>query len=204
MTRTLLTTTSILLATTITAHADGAYYVKLFGGASDLQADTFSFGGAVTGTDVDTGVIAGGAFGYDYAGSPWQAEVEYTYRSADVTPAASLGIGGDYASTSLMVNGLYSFATNGALRPYVGAGIGFVTEVDLDIDAGPAAGEYEDSGVFAAQVMVGADYALSDSVGLFGELRYFTAGSQTLEGASGTIEADYDSIDAVIGLSIRF
>lgn len=103
-----------------------------------------------------------------------------------------------------MVNGLYTFATNGALTPYVGAGISFVIEVDLDVDAGPAAGEYEDSGVFAAQVMVGADYALSDSVGLYGELRYFTAGSQTLEAAGDTIEADYDSIDATIGLSIWF
>ncbi|MEL7261098.1 MAG: hypothetical protein AAGK69_06955 [Pseudomonadota bacterium] len=72
------------------------------------------------------------------------------------------------------------------------------------MDAGPAAGEYEDSGVFAAQVMVGAAYPVSDRVDLYGELRYFTAGSQTLDGAAGAIEADYDSFDANISLTITF
>ncbi|MEL6619322.1 MAG: outer membrane beta-barrel protein [Pseudomonadota bacterium] len=204
MTRTLLLTTCLLTASTLTARADGSFYVKLFGGLSDLQVDTLSFGSTTSQADFDTGIAAGGAFGYDYAGSPWQAEIEYTYRSADITPAASLGTGGDYASTSLMVNGIYAFSAAGAVKPYVGAGIGFMTEVDLDIEGGAAAGEYEDSGVFAAQVMVGAEYAVSDRVGLYGELRYFTAGSQTMTGGSGTIEADYDSLDAIVGLSIRF
>ncbi|MEM7630438.1 MAG: outer membrane beta-barrel protein [Pseudomonadota bacterium] len=204
MTRTLLLGTSLLIATTLSAQADGSYYVKLFGGASDLRSDTLSFGGAVSDATFDTGVVAGGAFGYDYAGSPWRAEVEYAYRSSDVTPAASFGTGGDFASTALMVNGIYTFSTPGAVQPYVGVGLGFLTEVDLDIDAGPAAGEYEDSGVFAAQVIVGAAYPVSDRVDLYGELRYFTAGSQTLDGAAGAIEADYDSFDAIIGLTITF
>ncbi|MEL6565462.1 MAG: hypothetical protein AAFQ59_13555 [Pseudomonadota bacterium] len=72
------------------------------------------------------------------------------------------------------------------------------------MDAGPAAGEYEDSGVFAAQVMVGAAYSVSDRVDLYGELRYFMAGSQILDGTAGAIEADYDSCDAIIGLTITF
>ncbi len=204
MTRILLLSTTLVAALAPTARADGSYYVKLFGGASDLRTDTFSFGGTVSDVDVDTGVVAGGAFGYDYADSPWRAELEYTYRSADVTPATSLGTASDYAATAFMINGIYTFSTTGTLTPYVGAGIGVLTEVDLDIEGGAAAGEYEDSGVFAAQIMVGAEYPVSDRVGLYGELRYFAAGSQTLDGTAGTIDADYDSIEALVGLSIRF
>jgi len=194
-----------VLTVPATGHADGDFYFKGFGGVSDLQSDTLSFGGAASSVDYDTGVIFGGAFGYDYAGSPWRSEIEYAYRSSDATPVPSIGTGGDFASTSLMINGFYSFGGSGALRPYAGLGIGVVTEIDFDIDAGPAAGEYNDSGGFAAQLMVGADYAVSDRVSLFGELRYFSAGSQTLDGPGGsTFEADYDSLDALVGLTVRF
>ena len=104
-----------------------------------------------------------------------------------------------------MVNGVYAFGTTGAVTPYVGFGLGVMTEVDFDVDAGPAAGEYNDTGVLAAQVMAGAEFAVSDRVALFGELRYFTAGSQTLEGPGGTvIEAGYDSLDTFAGLTVRF
>lgn len=205
MTRTLLLSSTLLIAATLNVKADGTYYLKAFGGLSDLTTDTLSFGGVPSDPDLDSGAIFGGAVGYDYAGSPWRAEIEYAYRTADANSPASLGTGGDFASTSLMVNGFYSFSTVSAVTPYVGLGLGVMTEVDLDIDAGPAVGEYKDSGVFAAQIMVGANYAISDRVALFGELRYFTAGSQTLEGPGGArIKTDYDSVDAMVGLSIRF
>ncbi|WP_415404712.1 outer membrane protein [Tateyamaria sp. SN3-11] len=187
------------------ALADGDVYFKAFGGLSDLRSDSLTFGGAGSTADYDTGAIFGGALGYDYAGSPWRSEIEFAYRSSDATLGATLGTGGDFASTSVMINGIYAFPTAGALAPYVGVGLGVMTEVDFDIDAGPAAGEYNDTGVFAAQLMVGADYAVSERVGLFGELRYFTAGAQTLEAPGGAVlDADYDSIDALVGLSIRF
>lgn len=195
----------LLASAPIAVRADGSFYLKAFGGASDLRGDSLSLGGTTSAVDYDTGVIFGGAFGYDYADSPWSTEIEFAYRSADATPAAALGTGGDFASTALMVNGFYSFSTPGPFVPYVGLGIGVATEIDFDIDTGPAAGEYNDTGVFAAQIMVGANYAVSDRVTLSGELRYFTAGSQSLQGPGGAvIEADYDSIDALLGLSIRF
>lgn len=205
MIRSLLLTTSLLAITPMAAAADGTYYAKLFGGFSDLQTDTLGFGGTVTDADFDAGGVFGGAVGFDYAGSPWRAELEYSYRSSDVTPPSTVGGAGDIASTTLMVNGVYTFGAGGSWTPYAGAGIGVLTEVDLDIGSGPAAGEYEDSGVFAVQIMVGAEYTVSDRVGLFGELRYLTAGPQTLESDAGArIETDYDSLDAIVGLTIRF
>jgi len=205
MPRTLMSATALSVALATSATADGTFYAKVFGGVSDLGGDALTFGTATSGVDYNTGTVLDGAIGYDYAASPWRAEVEFTCRSADATPAASVGTAGDFASTSLMVNGFYAFGTTGAVTPYVGFGLGVMTEVDFDVDAGPAAGEYNDTGVLAAQVMAGAEFAVSDRVALFGELRYFTAGSQTLEGPGGTvIEASYDSLDAFAGLTVRF
>ena len=187
------------------ALANGDFYVKLFGGLSDLGAGTLSLNGTSSSLDLDSGGIFGGAVGYDYGNGPWSAEIEYAYRTADVNSAGMIGTGGDLASTALMLNGIYTFDTPGAFTPYVGLGIGVLTEVDIDIDAGSAAGEYNDTGTFAVQAMLGANYAVSERVSLFGELRYLSAGSQTLDGPGGsTVDVDYDSFDALVGLSFRF
>ena len=187
------------------ALADGNFYLKAFGGVSSLGADTLSLDGTASALDLDTGAIFGGAAGYDYANSPWSVEVEFAYRTADASPVASVGTGGDFASTALMLNGIYTFDSPGAFTPYVGLGLGVLTEVDFDVDAGAAAGEYNATGTFAVQAMLGASYAVSARVSLYGELRYLAAGSQTLDGPGGsTLEADYDSFDALFGLSLQF
>lgn len=189
----------------VAALADGNFYLKAFGGASALGADALALDGTASALDLDTGAILGGAVGYDYANSPWSAEIEFTYRTADASPAASVGTGGDFASTALMLNGFYTFDGTGAFTPYVGLGLGVLSEVDFDVDTGAAAGEYNDTGPFAVQAMLGARYAVSARVSLYGELRYLSAGSQTLEGPAGsTLEVDYDSFDALFGLSLQF
>ena len=184
--------------------ANGGFYGRVFGGVN-LLSDT-PLTGALAGTSgFDTGQIFGGAVGYEYAGLPLRAELEYAYRTAD--PDGALGITGDFASTTVALNGYYSFAPVGAgrLTPYVGAGLAYVTEVDFDITGGPGAGEYSDSGIFRYQLMVGAEYAITDRWSLNGELRYFDAGSQTLTNSTGgTLTADYDAVDVIFGATLRF
>ena len=190
-------------APAIAQDLDGGFYARIFGGASSLSDTTTS--GALSGTSgFDTGQVFGAAFGYAYGGSPFRTELEYAYRTAD--PDDSAGFSGDFASTTLALNGYYSFApvAGGKLTPYVGAGLAYVTEIDLDVSDSVAAGEYNDTGIFAYQVMIGADYAISDRWSLNGELRYFDAGSQTLTGDSGTLSADYDSVDLILGATLRF
>ncbi len=185
------------------AAADGNWYVKLFGGASAINSETLTLGG-VSGTgSYDTGFLAGGAVGYDYAGSPFRSEIEYAYRTRDAgSLPAGIGTGGDLASTSLMVNGYYDFDTGTGWTPYIGVGIGAATEIDFDVTGG--AGEFSDTGVFAAQIMAGVEYALSDRASLYGEIRYFDAGSVDLAGTGGTLKTDYSTVDAVIGVSFSF
>lgn len=194
-------------ATTAQAQEDVAgFYGGLFGGVSALQGDDFTLGGSTTTLNYDSGAIAGLALGYVYGGSPWRSELEFAYRTGDASDfSGGAGSGGDLASTSLMINGYYQFATRSAWQPYVGAGLGVATEIDFDIEGGSAAAEYSDSGVFAAQIMAGARYAVSDRVSFYGELRYFTAGSPDLERDGGQVlTTDYDTLDLVAGVAFRF
>lgn len=179
---------------------DGAFYARAFGGASGLMDTDLGVGGTTTALSFGGGTFAGAALGYDYAG-PWRTEVEFAYRSGD---AKGAGVSGDFASTTVAVNGIYSFETATKLRPYVGVGIGYVTEVDFDL-TGTTTGEYSDRGLLAGQVIVGADYALSARWSAFGEVRAFAAKTPDLRDASGAaVHAKYRSLDLAVGLALRF
>ena len=191
---------------------DGAgFYARAYGGISTLNNTTVSVGASSASARFDGGLLVGGAFGYDYEG-PWKAEVEYTYRSSDVRRLpASFARGGDYASTSIMVNGLYSFGEVGPLRPYVGAGVGFTREVDFDLtSSGPSApppsavGQYSSSGRFAYQGIAGAELPLNDRWAGFGEVRVFAIDNPSLRGSGKTLRADYQTFDLLVGVSRRF
>ncbi|GFE48826.1 hypothetical protein So717_05790 [Roseobacter cerasinus] len=200
---------ALLSCAAVTARGqDGGsgLYGGLFGGLSALQGDEFTLGGATTTLNFDSGATAGVTLGYDYSGSPWRSEIEFAYRTGDASNfSGGAGAGGDLASTALMFNGYYQFATRSAWQPYVGAGLGVATEIDFDIEGGSAAGEYSDSGIFAAQVMAGTRYALSERVSLYGEVRYFTAGSPDLETDGGQVlTVDYDTLDLIAGVAFRF
>ena len=206
-TTTFITSVTIGLSMHPAAAQDaGGYYTKVFGGLSSLRGDSLTLGGATSTLSYDTGATFGGAVGYDYANSPLRAELEFVYRSGDATGLpVGVGTGGDFASTSLMINGYYMFETAGKLKPYAGLGIGYVTEIDFDIEGGTAAGEYSDRGLLAYQAMVGAEYPISKRLSVYGEARYFSAGNADLTGPGGaTLSADYDTFDVTAGIALKF
>ncbi len=191
---------AIALSTLVSpAFADG-FYLKAFGGTSMLSDTDVTFGATLE-PDVGFGggTLAGGAVGYSYADSPLSAELEFAYRSGD----SETGVvsGGDFASTSLMLNGFWSFGQSGRVSPYAGAGLGYVTEIDFDV---PGSGEFSERGGLAWQVFGGVSYAVSERVSVFGELRYFDAGSRDLEGAGASLSADYSTIDVLAGVTFSF
>lgn len=192
---------AILCATTATAQDAASLYLEAFGGLSRLSGTDLSFDAIENDTGFDAGLVAGGAVGYDFANSPFRAELEFIYRSADGSD-----VEGDFASTTLALNGYYDFPEIGSgIRPYVGAGIGAITEIDYDVTDGATAGEYSDRGGALGQAMVGLSYDLSSALTLSGELRYFDAGSRTLSrDGGGTVEADYSGAELTVGLAYRF
>ncbi len=179
------------------------YYARIFGGGTSLS-DTSLSGPASGTTGFDTGQVLGAAIGYDFAENPFRTELEFAYRRSDADGGA--GVTGDFASTTLALNGYYDFdpIAGGRLRPYVGAGLAYVTEIDFDITGGLAAGEYSDTGVFGYQLMAGAEYPITETWSLNGEIRYLDAGGQTLTGPTGTLAVDYDSVELIFGTTFRF
>lgn len=189
-----------LVATPFAALADGAFTFRILGGASALQDTDLDFGAGPDAQGFDVGFATIGALGYDYAGSPWRSEVEFAYRTVEPE-----GFDGDFASTSVMLNGYYDFASSGAWTPYIGFGLGLVTEIDLDVESGASIGEYSDRGGVAGQIMLGASYAVSPRWAFDTELRYFDAGSRTLDADDGgSVDASYSSFEAQIGLRFTF
>lgn len=197
------------------AHADGfvdRLYVELQAGGGWLYGNDVVIDDDGTelesDVDFDFGLIGGGAVGIDIDDN-WRAELEYMYRSNDVDDFGGSEIdadSGDFASVAIMANAEYRFGTSDqALRPYVGAGLGLIEEVDFDVEGGDDAGEFSDRGAFAFQLMAGADYSLSESWSLGAELRYFDAGSVKLDGDEGReLEADYRLTSLLLGVRYSF
>jgi opacity protein-like surface antigen len=184
------------------AQDPGGLYLEAFAGPSMLR-DTDVTGNVRGEATFKSGPVVGAAVGYDYANSPFRSELEFIYRSGDAKTFAG-SASGDFASTTFMANGYYDFKTEGSLTPFAGAGVGYVTEIDFDIAGGAGTGQYNDRGGFAWQAMGGINYALTNRIGLSGELRYFDAGSRTLNGSAGSIKAGYASLDAILGVRYRF
>ena len=200
---------SLTLAALIASCANAAlaenFYLKAYGGVSTVGDTDVTLSGGGTDTDVSFGggSTFGGAFGYSYPGAALSAELEYTYRSGDSDSGATAG--GDFASTSVMVNAIYSLGQTGAITPYIGGGIGLVTEIDFDVPGGGGEVEYNDRGGLAGQFFAGASYAITERTAVYGEVRYFDAGSRTLTADGGaTLDADYSTIDILFGARFRF
>lgn len=196
----------LAVCASLPANADDktGTYARIFGGLSQLSDTTLS-GASSASIGFDSGQVIGAAFGYDYGARPYRAEIEFAYRTADAD--GSSGIQGDFASTTFALNGYYDFSPIGSsgVTPYIGAGLAYVTEIDFDVTGGALSGEYNDTGVFAYQLMVGATYPINDRWSLTSELRYFDAGSQSLRGPGGnTLRSDYDLVEFTIGTTFRF
>jgi opacity protein-like surface antigen len=210
---------AVTLAAAGTAASAHNFYIKGFGGASWPQGESIDFsgnavralrslGGSVNGDfDYDTGYLLGVAVGYAVTPNI-AAELEYAYRSADVTVNLTLSDGvdrerfrdeGDVTSNAVMVNGLYRFdpmGAMGAVQPYLGAGIGGV-QVDFDGDT--------TNTVFAYQVMGGVSYAVNPSWNVYGELRWFATDGGEFSNDDGiSASAGFESIDLLIGAAYNF
>ena len=204
-----------LLSVDASAQDEKNWYATAKFGASILGDQNLTFvGGGTAASDTarfDTGFAAGGALGYDF-NNRWRLEGEFMYRTNDLETTNLSGIGnfsdGDYASTALAINGFYEFDFLGTeeVRAYAGAGLVFLTEVDID---------FEDNGIersfstddFGFQLMFGARYKIGNAWFLEAEARYFSASGIDLQGEEnilGQVTADYDPVTISAGLGWRF
>jgi len=191
------------------ARADDGVYIKALGGASFIVGDDVAITGNATqqSPSYDLGFMGGAALGYAFLDGKWRAEVEYLYRTGQTDDlAANIG-SGQFASTSVMANVAYVFdqGPESVWRPYVGVGLGYITEIDFDLERAGTETEFSDRGGVAGQVFVGVEWDLTDSLVVNAEARYFSAGNRTLAACNGqTLKTRYQGADILFGVGYRF
>ncbi len=211
----ILTLSSALMIQTSYAKSDDSFwYLKPTVGISqmsDQKGQTINLGSVDGQADIslDSGFTPGMAVGFNY-GNGWAAEFAWEYRSNDSETTladGSLFPDGNYASNVFFLNGYYHFDAIGQWRPYLGAGLMFSQEIDIDLEVDGVELSYTGDGDTGFQVMAGITYAINDAWSINGELRYGSFSSVDLsgEGVMGQInDLDYAPLTFGMGLQYNF
>lgn len=195
--------------------ADSGWYATAIGGLNLMSDRTFDVtgpgGGRTSQASLDSGFLAGGAIGYAFD-DRWRVEAEFTYQTVEhggLTLPGGVDLpGGNYASTALAINGLYDFNLFGSerARSYLGAGLAWLTEVDVDFEQGGSEQSFSGDD-FGLLLLAGARYDVGERLYLDAGVRYLVATGIELEGeagAAGTLEADYEPWSVTLGIGWRF
>lgn len=186
---------TLLPAAALAQTEPSGFYATLYGQYSRIGSSTFTESGALgagsgLSAEFGRGRGFGGDIGYRY-GNGWAAEVEWNYRSHSLRSlrqgGVSLSRDGDFASNTLLINALRRFPSNSPWIPYVGAGVGIVQEIDIDIRpaSGGANRSYSASRRAAFQLIAGVEYAITPTWRLTADARWLRVGSVQLDNESG-------------------
>jgi outer membrane autotransporter protein len=197
------------------AADDTHWYATANVGANFMSDQSVSLSGdgpTLSGdASLGNGLLTGAAVGRAFSRS-FRAEAEFVYQSVDHDGVRLAGGGslasGNYASTALALNGLYSFNLfrREEIRTYVGLGVAWLTEVDIDFEQDGQELSYSGDG-YGLQLLAGARYEIGERWFLDAGLRYLNAGEVTMDGegaATGRVRADYEPWSATLGIGWKF
>ena len=193
------------------------FYATVYAQTSNLGSTTFNeIGNAGLGyglkASFGTGLGLGGDIGFRY-GNGWASELEWNWRRHDLKSlnrgATTLASSGDFASNIIFVNGLRRFiGPTGSWTPYVGAGLGWVQEIDFDIPSGGTERAWSKSGKTALQLIGGTEIPLGNTWRLTADVRLLRIGSVELpaeEGVTGRLtQPRYNPVSVQVGLRRLF
>lgn len=193
------------------------FYATVYAQTSNLGSTTFNeIGNAGLGSGLKasfgTGLGLGGDIGFRY-GNGWASELEWNWRRHDLKSlnrgATTLASSGDFASNIIFVNGLRRFiGPTGSWTPYVGAGLGWVQEIDFDIPSGGTERAWSKSGKAAVQLIGGTEIPLGDTWRLTADVRVLRIGNVELpaeEGVTGRLaQPRYNPVSVQVGLRRLF
>jgi opacity protein-like surface antigen len=138
-----------------------------------------------------------------------RVEIEYTHRSNRLDQVefveGKVNAAGDLTAESLLVNAFGVYRTASSWTPYFGAGLGVaqLTAKDLTVSNAPLTDD--NATVFAYQLGVGTDIALTPSLTLDFGYRLFSTSKATFREASGNeFKSGYLSHSAMVGLRFGF
>lgn len=172
---------STYVSATETAH----YYFKPYTAISYMNDVSATAANSAIDIELEKGMVLGGAFGYRYNAN-LAAEISWEYRSNDSETrwGNEFYPEGNYASNLIYVNGIYFFDAFGDFTPYVGVGLGWMQEIDIDLERNGVETSFSNSGKLSYQGFVGIEYRLSERWSLHTELRHAGAESGVLKDES--------------------
>ena len=201
-TKRLLTAASLITLSSTAFATEDTWFVRPYVGfsqMSDLNSDFADIDGLSGDADIDlsSGFTGGLGIGYRYTDN-FAIEFGWEYRSNDseVTLADNSEFDdGNFASNIFYFNGHYLYDRNGKWQPYVGAGLTWVEEIDIDLER-PGSEElsYSGDGDVGYQVFAGVNYELNENWALQSELRYGSITDIDLDGEGNDV-GEFDSID---------
>ena len=110
---------------------------------------------------------------------------------------------GSVDTGSFSLNAYYDFMSDEAFSPYVGAGVGYA---DTDVKFTPSGvGVINDSDTgFSYQFILGASYAFSDALELFGDVRFRTTDDATVNSPLLSAKFDVENSGTLFNLGLRY
>lgn len=220
MTHTLIGKSALLCVACALAAApaladDDNWYGTANVGIGSLSSATLTYSDGSTSSsasgDYSASVAFGGTLGYNFSNG-FAVEGEIMYRRNDLDPVDLPGLGsfneGDFASLAFAVNALYRFSlgNSGKLTGYVGPGLVYFQEIDIDFETSGEETSFEESDT-GFQLKLGGRYDFSDRWFAEAGATYLVADGVTMERPSDptqTIESDYDHWALSVGVGFRF
>lgn len=174
---------ALLAPLSVAAQDTSGFYASVFGGPSVAPSSRFSESRA-TGPAVGGKVELGGGIGFGLAvgqrfGNGWAVELALDERGNTLKRVGGVAVDGNIFSEVVFLNGYHRFPAQGAVRPFIGVGLGHVVGLDIDIERNGTEQEYSRKGGLAVQAIAGGEYSLSPHWSLSGDVRWRHTGSGT-------------------------
>jgi len=205
----------ILINSQVFAADKGAWEIRPYVGISqmsDLDASTLGVGASDGRADIelDSGFTAGFGIAYNF-NDKVSTEIAWEYRSNESQTRLADGQNfteGNYASNIFFVNGIYSLNKTGRWTPYLGAGLTWIQEVDIDLETNGTEISYSGDGDVGFQIFGGAQYEFNSKWSIHGEVRYGSNSGIELEGEEGAVgtfsNLDYKPLTLQVGMNYKF
>ncbi len=186
------------------------FYIKPYGGFIGIQDMNLQLvdNGQATAVNVENGFgyTAGISFGYNFT-NDFSTEIGWEYKSNDISLTIdNMASNGDYASNFIYANGIYTFFTPSKLKPYLGLGLSYIQEIDLDFGTGTNT-SFSQSANIGFQGLAGLDFIVAKKWAINLETKYVSFGDFDMENeANGdTLQGlRYNPFIVNIGLKYRF
>ena len=204
---------SLCLPTVVLAEAvEPRWSVAALGGFGSLGDSNLSgSAGAAGSASFDPGFMAG--LGVSYRLGAWEVGGDYLYQTNDIDRLPGSGVtagadGGDFSAVAvaLTVQRTFNLLPSDRAASYLGAGLVWLQEVDIDFDTPTGEASFSDSAI-GYQLQAGVRYRLAPRWEAGLELRYLDAGSLSLDGEgapTGRVKADYERTSVLGSLRYRF